>query len=131
MEMTSTEKGRMAELIAMTAFMARGYTVMEPISAETWDFAATHKESHEHIRAQVKTITKRVRDGVEYYVCKGRRNTGAPYSLAECDVFVGVYEGAVYLLDNRELSEYWVRVDEADSKWHRMDIEYNVETEEL
>lgn len=121
-ELSSTMKGRRAELIAASAFMANGYIVLEPMAAETFDLLVHKEGSGEYIRVQTKTITKRERDGVEYFVIKGRRNTGKPYTLEETDIFAGVYEGKVYITENRVLSEYWCRADEADTKWLRLDI---------
>lgn len=123
-ELSSTVKGRQAELIAMTACISLGWTVLEPISAETFDFAVTKPDTHEINRVQVKTIAKRERNGTEYYVIKGRRNTGNPYTFAETDFFAGVVDGKVYIVANAEQSEYWAQVTNADEQWMRIDVQY-------
>ena len=117
MDLSSTTKGTHSELIAATSFLAAGWKVLEPLVPDTYDFALTQDASHEIVKVQVKMITKRTRDGVDYFVIKGRRNTGNPYSLDECDLFAGVYDGKVYVTENRVLSEYWCKVDEADTRW--------------
>lgn len=118
--LSSTVKGRIAELVAMTAFASAGWTVMEPTSAETFDFAVTKPGTPEIKRIQVKCGTKRVRDGVEYYVIKGRRNNGVPYTLDEADFFAGVIDDEVYVVENSELSEYWQKAENARESWNRL-----------
>lgn len=119
--LSSTSKGSHAELIAQAAFIAAGHDVLLPIVPCTYDFAITNDGRETVTRVQVKMLLKRERDGVDYFVLKTRRNTGNPYTLEECDLFAGIYEGKVYVTENRVLSELWVKVDEADSKWQRLD----------
>lgn len=121
MDLSSTTKGTHSELIAATAFLAAGWKVLEPIVPDTYDLALGQDGSNEIVKVQVKMITVRRRDGVDYYVIKGRRNTGNPYSLDETDLFAGIIDGKVYVTENRVISEYWVRVDEADEKWLRLE----------
>lgn len=121
MDLSSTTKGTHSELIAITAFLAAGWKVLEPIVPDTYDLAITQDASHEIVKVQVKMIAKRERNGVWYYVIKGRRNTGNPYTLDETDLFAGIVDGKVYVTENRVQSEYWVKVDEADEKWQRLE----------
>lgn len=120
-ELSSTTKGTHSELIAATAFLAAGWKVLEPIVPDTYDFALTQDGSHEIVKVQVKMLAKRTRDGIDWFVLKGRRNTGNPYTMDECDVFAGIYDGKVYVTENRVLSEYWVKVEDADERWLRLD----------
>lgn len=120
-ELSSTSKGSHAELIAQAAFIAAGYDVLLPIVPCTYDFAVTKDGRETVTRIQVKMLSKRLRDGVEYYVLKTRRNTGNPYTLEETDLFAGICDGKVYVTENRVLSELWCKVDEADMKWQRLD----------
>lgn len=121
MTLSSTSKGSHAELIVQTAFVAEGHDVLLPVVPTTYDLALTLPGTSELIRVQTKMITKRTRDGVDYYVIKGRRNTGNPYTLEETDLFAGVYDGKVYVTENRVLSEYWCKVDEAHIRWRVLD----------
>lgn len=121
MDLSSTSKGSHAELIAASAFIAAGWCVLEPIVPDTFDLAVTLPGSKELTRIQIKMISKRTREGVDYFVIKGRRNTGNPYTREETDLFAGIYEGKVYVTENRVISEYWCRVDEAETKWLRLD----------
>lgn len=121
MDLSSTSKGSHAELIAASAFIAAGWVVLSPIVPDTFDLAVTLPGSKELTRIQIKMISKRTREGVDYFVIKGRRNTGNPYTREETDLFAGIYDGKVYVTENRVISEYWCRVDEAETKWLRLD----------
>lgn len=115
--LTTASIGRHSELLAQTALLANGWTPLEPLFPDSFDIAVTKKGDNRICRIQVKTIIKRVKDGIEYYVVKGKKNNGNVYTKEDCDVFIGVYHNVVYLLDNREISEYWSRVDEVAEKW--------------
>lgn len=121
MDLSSTSKGSHAELIVQTAFIAEGYDVLLPVVPTTYDLALTLPGRPGIIRVQTKMITKRTRDGVDYFVIKGRRNTGNPYTLEETTLFAGVYDGKVYVTENRVLSEYWCKVEEAHLRWEVLD----------
>lgn len=115
--LTTASIGRHSELLAQTALLANGWTVMEPIVPVAFDLAVTKRGDNRIVKIQVKTVLKREKDGVEYFVVKGKKNNGEVYGKDDCDVFIGVYHNVVYLLDNRSISEYWVRVDEVAEKW--------------
>lgn len=115
--LTTASIGRHSELLAQTALLANGWTVMEPIVPVAFDLAVTKRGDNRIVKIQVKTVLKREKDGVEYFVVKGKKNNGEVYGKDDCDVFIGVYHNIVYLLECREISEYWVRVDEVAEKW--------------
>lgn len=120
--LTSNEKGRHAELLAQTALLANGYTVLEPIAPEAFDMAFKRIDEERVYLVQVKTATRRneERYGGEWIIVKGAKNNGKVYTKAEADYFVAVWDGEVYLFPNREISEYWVRPAELDVKWQRL-----------
>ena len=118
--MTTAAVGRHSELLAITALLANGYTVLEPAVPESFDLAVTRKGESKIIRAQVKTALFREKDGIEYYVVKGKKNSGVVYALDDCDVFLGVIGNDVYMFDNRMCTEYWTRADDIESKWTRL-----------
>lgn len=119
----STFVGRHSELVAQSAFTSLGISVWEPVVPDAHDLM--FEIDGKRYTAQVKTITKRNRHGVDYYVIKGRKNDGRPYSREDCDVFVGVYQGEVFLTPNRTISEYWVKVEDADKVWTRVEKVYD------
>lgn len=121
--LSTSSIGRHSELLAMAALIANGWSVSEPTVPEAYDLKA--EKCDVTIKAQVKTIKQRTRDGIDYYVIRGLKNSGQVYSLADCDVFIGVIGDAVYLTENRSLTEYWTRVDEVDDKWQRLAIKIN------
>jgi len=118
--MTTAAVGRHSELLAITALLANGYTVLEPAVPEPFDLAITRRGESKIIRAQVKTALYRDKDGIEYYVVKGKKNSGVVYDLDDCDIFLGVIGNDVYMFDNTEITEYWVRADAIESKWTRL-----------
>lgn len=120
-ELSTSTIGRHSELLAMAALIADGWSVSEPTVPEAHDLLA-YKDGLT-IRAQVKTIKQRTREGVDYYVIRGLKNSGQVYDLTDCDVFIGVIGDEVYMTENRLLTEYWTRVDEVDGKWQRLAIQ--------
>ena len=108
--LTTASIGRHSELLAQTALLAHGYTVLEPIVPEPYDLAVTKRGDNRIVRVQIKTLVKRNKDGVDYYVLKAKKNN-------DCDVFIGVTNNVVFLVENRCISEYWTRVDEVAEKW--------------
>ena len=123
-ELTSNEKGRHAELLAATALLANGYTVLEPISPQAYDMAIRRADgSTEYV--QVKTVFSRneERYGGEYLVVRGYRNNGDVYTREEVDYFIAVWQGVVYMFPNREAKEYWVKPEEVDEKWTKFETE--------
>lgn len=118
--MTTAAVGRHSELLAITALLANGYTVLEPAVPEPFDLAITRKGERNIVRAQVKTALFREKDGIEYYVVKGKKNSGIVYDMDDCDVFIGVIGNDVYMFDNTEITEYWCRADAIEAKWTRL-----------
>ena len=121
--LSTSSIGRHSELLAMAALIAYGWSVSEPTVPEAHDLEA--RKGALSIRIQVKTIKQRNRDGIDYYVIRGLKNSGQAYTLADCDAFIGVIGDKVYLTECREISEYWCRLDEADYKWRRLALQIN------
>ena len=115
--LTTASIGRHSELLAQTALLAHGYAVLEPIVPEPYDLAVTKRGDNRIVRVQVKTVIKRLKNGIWYYVVRGKKSNGNVYTKDDCDVFIGVYDSVVWLLDNREITEYMIRVDEVNEKW--------------
>ena len=90
---------------------------MESIVPEPFDLAVTKRGDNRICRIQIKTLVQRTKNGVDYYVLKGKKNNGDVYDKDDCDVFIGVCNSVVYLVENRCIGEYWVRVDEVAEKW--------------
>lgn len=112
--------GRHSELLAQTALLANGWTVLEAIVQEPFDIAITRRGDKTLKRIQVKTIVKRNKSGNDWFVIRGKKNSGEVYTEDDCDYFIGVYDNAVYMTPNREISEYWTAVNEAETKWTRL-----------
>lgn len=115
--LTTASIGRHSELLAQTALLAHGYTVLEPIVPEPYDLAVTKRGDNRIVRVQIKTLVKRNKDGVDYFVLKAKKNNGQVYGKDDCDVFIGVTNNVVFLVENRCIGEYWTRVDEVAEKW--------------
>lgn len=115
--LTTASIGRHSELLAQTALLANGWTVLESIVPEPFDLAVTKRGDNRICRIQIKTLVQRNKAGIDYYVLKGKKNNGDVYDKDDCDVFIGVYHNVVYLVENRCIGEYWVRVDEVAEKW--------------
>ncbi|MEK0286523.1 group I intron-associated PD-(D/E)XK endonuclease [Caldifermentibacillus hisashii] len=114
-------KGRHAELIAITALLANGWTVMEPTAPDVYDLGITRPGSTEFHRVQVKMARLRHKDGTDWVVVNGTRNNGEYYGTDEIDYFIGVHDGVAYMFKNRGLSEYWCKPSELDERWTRLD----------
>jgi len=116
---TSTNIGAHSELVAATALLAAGYEVARPLAAESYDLAARDPVTGEWATYQVKTARRREdRDGA--IVIFAKRTNGQPYTRDDCDYLIGVLDGEVYVIENRELSEYWVTPDNIDEKWRKL-----------
>jgi len=124
-ELSSNSKGKHAELLAATALLANGWSVLEPISPQAYDLAARNPNSHETIYVQIKTafLRSEERYGGDYLVVRGSRNNGKVYEKDEVDVFIAVWEGECYLFPNREIKEYWIRPEDIDEKWTKLSTE--------
>lgn len=120
--LTTNERGRHAELLAQTALLANGYTVLEPIAPEPFDLAFRRPGDKCTYYAQVKTVLKRdeARYGGEWLIVRGTKNNGKLYKRDEVDYFIAVWQGDVYIFPNSEKSEYWTRPDEIDEKWTKL-----------
>lgn len=123
-KLSTNDKGRHAELLAQTALLANGYTVLEPIAPEPFDLAVKPPGSRKTKYVQVKTAFMRneERYGGKYIVVRGVKHNGNIYTKDEVDYFVAVWEGKVYMFPNREIKEYWVRPSELGTKWFELPI---------
>lgn len=118
---TTNTKGRHAELIAITALLANGFTVMEPTTPDVFDLGITRPGRTDFLRVQVKTCRYRIKDGEPWVIVTGTRNNGQVYMTDDVDAFIGVYDGVAYMFDNTGLTEYWVKPAELSEKWTRLD----------
>jgi len=112
--------GRHSELLAQTALLANGWTVLEPIVQEPFDIAVMRRGDKTAKLIQVKSIIKRNKSGRDWFVIRGKKNNGDVYTLDDCDYFIGVYDNCVYMTKTRNISEYWAAVDEVETKWTRL-----------
>lgn len=114
-------KGRHSELLAQTALLANGWSVTEPIAPEPYDLVARAPGSTDWLTIQIKSA--RVRDDRNgEIVCYTRKNNGEVYGLNDCDLFIAVLNGEVYMFTNRNLSEYWVTQKNISEKWTKLEI---------
>lgn len=114
-------KGRHSELLAQTALLANGWSVCEPIAPEPYDLVARAPGSTEWQRIQIKSArTRDDRNGE--IVCYTRKNNGKVYDHDDCDLFIAVLNGDVYMFANRNLSEYWVTAANVADRWTKLEI---------
>lgn len=108
--------GAHSELRAQMALLANGYEVAKPIAPESYDLTVRDPRTGRHFRVQVKTARVRPdRDGA--IVVYAKKSNGEPYTRADCDYLIGVTETGVYLIENRELGEYWATPENIAEKW--------------
>src|SRR5690625_2233332 len=101
--------------------MANGYEVSEPISPQPYDLVV--RRGNDDVRlVQVKTAFTRdeKRYGGKYVVVRGHKRNGDVYTRDEVDYFIAIYDGDVYMFPNREISEYWVKLDDIASRWTKL-----------
>lgn len=122
MTLASAEVGRHSELLAGAALIAAGYLVMEPTLPESFDLGIIERgdPTFTNKRVQVKTIIERERNGVAYYVIRGLKNSGKPYTAADCDYMLGIAGDKAYLTPCTGLTEYWCKKSEASEKWKEL-----------
>lgn len=117
--------GTHAELIAMTALLAAGYEVADPVAAEVYDLVAKEPETGEWRTFQVKSLRFRADKGGEgggYYVLNGTRNNGEAYGPPDVDYMIGVAGDACYLVPCTGQSEYWATAGAIDEKWRKLTV---------
>lgn len=100
--------GRVSELKAITALIANGYEVAEPVVAEPYDLLIRKEGKSNTYRVQVKTC--RVREDREAVVVHAKRGNGEPYTTEDCDYLIG--------LECHGVGEYWAQSDRI--KWKRL-----------
>lgn len=121
--LSSAEIGRTSELLAMYALLSKGYTVLTPtVPTEVFDLAITKPGSNVLQRIQVKKILERTRNGRDYFVIRGVRSNGKPYTTDDCEYMLGVVGKRIFITPCRGISEYWVRKEDAAKKWTELTI---------
>ncbi|MBU5266247.1 hypothetical protein [Virgibacillus proomii] len=115
--------GVYSELIAEAALMAAGYVgVARPTTREYYDLIATDRISGKDVKFQVKTL-KRREDRGDNLVLFAKKGDGTCYTSDEAiDYYVGVLvdDGItprVFLIENRGISEYWMKEERAQERW--------------
>lgn len=112
--------GRHSELLATTALLANGWTVMESVAPEVFDLGITRPGmGREFYRVQVKTARRRDDRNGEVVVY-AKKNKGEIYTKAEADYIIGILDGEVFMFENREIGEYWTTEAVIDEKWTRL-----------
>lgn len=116
---TTNDIGKHSELLAQTALLSAGFQVMEPISPQAYDMVAKRPDEKSVSYIQVKTAFLRdeERYGGKYLVVKGAKNSGKTYTKDEVDFFIAVWDNKCYMIENREITEYWVRPEKVLDKW--------------
>src|SRR5690625_1496021 len=95
-KLTANDRGRHAELLAATALLANGYSVLEPVSPQPYDLAIRDPYTLDTYYVQIKTALLRAepndlkRYGREYLRISGARNSGDVYLRDEVDYFIAV-----------------------------------------
>jgi hypothetical protein len=118
----TTIKGRHSELLAQSALLANGWTVLESVAPEVFDIGITKPGmGREFYRVQIKSARRRDDRNGEVVVYS-RKNNGKSYTLEEADYFIGILDGDVYMFENRELSEYWCPAHALSEKWTKLEI---------
>ncbi len=120
----SSNRGTHSELIAMTALLAAGYEVADPVAAEVYDLVAKEPETGEWRTFQVKSLRYRADKGGDggYYVLNGTRNSGETYGPGEVDYMIGVLDDACYLVPCTGQTEYWAAAGAIDEKWRKLTV---------
>jgi len=133
--LSSSSVGRHSELLAMAALIADGWCVHEATTPEAHDIFAYKKDEVGNItqsqRIQVKTIVTRERDGHRYYVIRGLKNSGHVYTTTDCDAFIGVVEGRVFMTACTGLTEYWIKAEEVAERWTELAVTINNNAEAI
>lgn len=99
-----------------------GYIVATPtLHNEPFDLIIKDPDSTETLYIQVKTVrfVDSERHGGRWAVVDGN-SAGKVYSKKEVQKFVAVDGEDIYMFDNREISEYWVRPDAMHIKWQKL-----------
>jgi len=125
-ELTTSERGKHAELLAATALLSNGYSVMEPISPQPYDYSIRCPATGDTHYVQVKTAFLRdtpkdiQRYGRPYLRVAGAKSNGDVYLHDEVDYFIAIWRGNCYMFPNREISEYWINPEQLDEKWTKL-----------
>lgn len=116
-------KGTHSELLATTALLANGWDVAEPVAPRAFDLIAQPPNSDRWVQIQVKTARQR-NDRNGEVVVYAKKNNGKPYTLAEAEYIIGIYNNEVYLFPNREIGEYWVSPELINERWTLLPLNF-------
>lgn len=116
-------KGRHSELLAIVALLANGYDVAEPVAPRAFDLTVKLPNSEKWVQMQVKTARARADRNGEVVVY-AKKNNGKPYTYEEAQYIIGIYDGEVYLFENREIGEYWVNPNNINDKWEHLPLNF-------
>lgn len=116
-------RGTHSELLAMTALLANGWDVSEPVSPRRFDLVIKPPNSTEWVQAQVKTARQR-QDRNGEIVVYAKKNNGEVYTVDEAKYLIGIYNGEVFIFENREITEYWVAEDKIAEKWTHLPLNF-------
>lgn len=111
--------GKQSELLSAFALLKNGYdSVAFPVTEESFDIIARNIQTRLFETFQVKTAFERPkRNAIVVFAKKG---DGSVYTKEEADHILGVRKNDVYLIENRELGEYWATPKNIDKKWRRL-----------
>src|SRR5699024_1690162 len=123
---SSTLTGGVSESVAAALLMSKGFSVFTALAPETYDLICVGTDGNgdkEICKVQVKTVKIRNdREGQLVIRCGNMR--GVTYSKLDVDYILGVHGTRGWLVENREVGEYWSQSFEADSeKWTELRLE--------
>lgn len=117
-------------MAARLALLSNGWTVAKPDTDEAFDIVARDPLTGEWKTFQVKTIRQRLDRGGDL-VITAKKSSGDPYTQADADYLVGVWETEagprVFMTENRGIGEYWASEARAAERWVELPIDFNRE----
>lgn len=116
-------KGAHSELLAITALLANGWDVAEPVAPRAFDLVALPPNETEWVQIQVKTARART-DRKGEVVVYAKKNNGKAYTLDEAKYIIGIFNGEVFIFNNREIGEYWVAQEQLYERWQHLPLQF-------
>jgi hypothetical protein len=109
----------------MTAFLAKGWDVCQPVATRPYDLTVEPPEGGRILKAQVKTIRERA-DRPAYLIIQARNHAKQAYPTSDVDLIVGVDGRDVYVIENDgKQSEFWTK--KSEPKWTKLNENDDVE----